>query len=160
MGARFVSKNIYAFLTIDSMKVANPVDQAILGRARKHCASWAFTASDFLDLGSRDAVDKALSRMAAASSVRRLARGLYDIPIRHPIVGLTSPSVEQIIQALGRRNGTRIQPTGAYAANLLGLSDQVPAKLIVLTNGRNKRVRIGKMEIQLKQTEQRFPKAA
>ena len=138
------------------MNVANPVDQAMLARIKDRGNGWVFSAADFIDLGSRDAVDKALSRMAAANSVRRLARGLYDVPTHHPIVGLTSPSVDKIVQAVATKSANRVQPTGAYAANLLGLSEQVPAKVVFLTDGRSKHIRIGNLDIALKQTSPRF----
>jgi hypothetical protein len=138
------------------MKVTNPIDRAILARIKAGEDGWVFSPTDFLDLGSRNAVDKALSRMAAAASIRRVARGLYDVPQRHPIVGLAVPSIDKVAKALAGKAGTRLQPTGAYAANLLGLSDQVPAKVVFLTDGRSKRIRIGKLEIALKQTSPRI----
>jgi len=138
------------------MKVANPIDRTMLARIKARGDGWVFSPTDFLDLGTRDAVDKALSRMASAASIRRVARGLYDIPRRHPIVGLTAPSVDKVAKALAGKGGTRLQPTGAYAANLLGLSDQVPAKVVFLTDGRSKRIRIGNLEIALKQTSPRI----
>jgi len=137
------------------MKVANPIDRAMLARIKTRGEGWVFSPTDFLDLGSRDAVDKALSRMAATGTIRRVARGLYDVPRHHHIVGVTAPSVDKIASALSGKAGIRLQPTGAYAANLLGLSDQVPAKVIFLTDGRSKRVRLGKLDIVLKQTSPR-----
>ena len=138
------------------MNVSNPIEQAMLTRIKKRGHGWVFSASDFLDLGSRPAVDKALSRMATAKTVRRVARGLYDVPHQHPIVGLTAPDIDNVAKALAGKTGTRLQPTGAYAANLLGLSDQVPAKVVFLTDGRSKRVRLGKLDISLKQTSPRL----
>ena len=137
------------------MKVANPVDRGMLARIKARGAGWVFSAADFIDLGTRHAVDKALSRMTAAGVVRRAARGLYDVPRQHPIVGTVAPSVDKVVQALAGKGGTKLQPTGAYAANLLGLSDQVPAKVVFLTDGRSKRVRLGNLEIVLKQTSPR-----
>lgn len=137
------------------MKVANPVDRAMLARIQKRGEGWVFSASDFVDLGTRHAVDKALSRMAAARTIRRAARGLYDLPRKHPIVGTPPPRVDQVVKALAGKSGTKLQPTGAYAANLLGLSDQVPAKVVFLTDGRSKRIRLGKLDIVLKQTSPR-----
>src|SRR5439155_15380045 len=67
------------------MKMANPIDRAMLARIKSRGESWVFSPTDFLDLGSRDAVDKALSRMAATGKIRRVARGLYDVPRHHPI---------------------------------------------------------------------------
>ena len=137
------------------MKVAHPIEQAILARVKARGKDWVFSPADFLDLGSRPAVDQALSRMTAAAVIRRVARGLYDVPRRHPIVGTPPPSIEKVAQALAGKAGARLQPTGAYAANLLGLSDQVPSKVVFLTDGRSKRVRLGKLEIVLKQTSPR-----
>jgi hypothetical protein len=134
------------------MKVANPIDQAMFALIRARGAGWVFSAKDFIDLGTRPAVDKALSRMAAAGSIRRAARGLYYVSRSHPIVGMTGPNIDNVARALAGKGGTKLQPTGAYAANLLGLSDQVPAKVVFLTDGRSKRLRLGKLDIVLKQT--------
>jgi len=84
--------------------------------------------------------------------IRQLARGLYDYPDTDPRLGVLSPSTDTVAQALKGRDASRLQPTGAYAANVLGLSDQVPAKTVFLTDGRSHRVRIGKREILLKHT--------
>jgi hypothetical protein len=138
------------------MNVADPVDKKILARVKAHKAGWVFTPSDFLDLGSRRAVDTALWRSTKAGTIRRIAQGLYDIPRRHPIVGETVPDIDMVVKALAGKNATRLQPTGAYAANLLGLSEQVPAKVVFLTDGRSKHVRLGKLDITLKQTSPRI----
>jgi hypothetical protein len=137
------------------MKVTQPVDRSMFVRINACGDGWVFSPTDFLDLGSRHAVDKALSRMATAGSIRRVARGLYDVPRQHPIVGVPAPSVDQVAKAWAGKAGARLQPTGAYAANLLGLSDQVPAKVVFLTDGRSKRIRLGKLDIVLKQTAPR-----
>ena len=137
------------------MNVTNPIDQAMLARIKTRGDGWVFAPNDFVDLGKRPAVDKALSRMAATGVIRRVSRGLYDVPRQHPIVGTTAPSVDKTARALAGKAGARLQPTGAYAANLLGLSDQVPAKVVFLTDGRSKRIRLGKLDIVLKQTSPR-----
>ena len=98
------------------MKVANPIDRAMLARIQARGDGWVFSAGDFIDLGKRHAVDKALSRMAAAGSIRRVARGLYDVPRQHPIVGITAPSIDQVAKAVAGKGGTRLQPAGADAA--------------------------------------------
>jgi hypothetical protein len=138
------------------MKVANPVDRGMIARIKKRGDGWVFSAADFIDLGTRHAVDKALSRMATSGSIRRVARGLYDVPKSHPVIGTTAPSIDQVAKAVAGKSGTRLQPTGAYAANLLGVSDQVPAKVVFLTDGRGKHVRLGKMSIVLRQTSPRI----
>ncbi len=138
------------------MKVANPIDRAMLPRIQARGEGWVFSPGDFIDLGTRHAVDKALSRMAAGGSIRRVARGLYDVPRQHPVVGTVAPSIDQVAKAAASKGGTRIQPTGAYAANLLGLSDQVPAKVVFLTDGRSKRMQLGELNIVLRQTSPRI----
>lgn len=80
-----------------------------------------FTPNDFLDLGGRDAVDKALSRLAKRGEVRRLARGLYEYPREHPELGALSADIEKVAKALAGKDRLRLQPAGAYATNLLGL---------------------------------------
>lgn len=152
----YCQKNAYKFLTIKAMKVANPIDRSILARIKRRGVDWVFSPADFIDLGTRHAVDKALSRMAADGSIRRVARGLYDVPKQHPIVGTTAPSIDEVAKAVAGKGGIRVQPTGAYAANLLGLSDQVPAKVVFLTDGRSKRIRLGKLDIVFRQTSPRI----
>ncbi len=114
-----------------------------------------FTATDFVDLGGRDAVDKALSRLAASGTLRRLARGLYDYPKTHPVLGALYPAPEAVAKAPANPNAVRLQPAGAYAANLLGLSEQVPAKIVFLTNGPSRKIKLGPMEIALRRTTPR-----
>jgi hypothetical protein len=115
----------------------------------------AFTPNDFLDLGGRDAIDKALSRLAAKGTIRRLARGLYEYPREHPELGKLSPDIEKVARALAGKHRIRLQPAGAYATNLLGLSEQVPAKVVFLTDGPSRTVKIGRQEIQLRRTTPR-----
>jgi hypothetical protein len=97
----------------------------------------------------------ALTRLSRKGTIRRLARGLYDYPAHHPKIGVLSPSVDALARALAGRDAIRLQPSGAYAANLLGLSEQVPMKVVFLTDGPNRHVRIGKQEIHLKRTTPR-----
>ena len=120
----------------------------------------AFTPNNFLDLGGRDAVDKALSRLAIKGTIRRLARGLYEYPREHPELGSLSPDIQQVAKALAGKDRIRLQPAGAYATNLLGLSEQVPAKVVFLTDGSSRTVKIGRQEIQLRRTTPRNMAAA
>ena len=121
-------------------------------RLRQHGTGWVFTPKDFLDLGTPHAVGMTLLRLTRGGLVRRLARGLYDLPKKHPRLGLLSPSAQTIAEALAGRNGTRIQASGAYAANLLRLSEQVPAKVVYHTDGTSRQVRVGSQTIVLKRT--------
>lgn len=136
-------------------KQAASVDSLVLARIRQHRPGTVFTPADFVDLGPRNAVDLALSRNARVGAIRKLARGVYDLPRRDDRLGDLSPSPDDVASALAGRDGARLQASGAHAANLLGLSDQVPVRLTFLTDGRSRRVQLGRQEIILKHTTPR-----
>lgn len=108
------------------------------GRGKVH------VAKDFLEVGGRAAVDQALGRLAEAGTLRRLARGLYHYPRTNERLGVElGADDEEVAQALARRVGARAVPSGAVAANVLGLSTQMPGTLVYLTDGRSRVVRVG-----------------
>jgi hypothetical protein len=139
---------------------ANSIEKRILKRIYKSKAGTVFTPSNFLDIGSRSAVDLALHRLMKKKLLRRLARGLYEYPQEHPELGALSPNIESVAKALAGKDHLRLQPSGAYAANLLGLSVQVPAKAVFLTDGPSRTVKIERQEIQLRYTTPRNMAAA
>jgi len=136
-------------------KHAQSVDTLVLDRIQTRGAGWVFTPADFSDLGSRTAVATALKRHKAAQTIRQIGRGLYDVPRTHAKLGVLWPSLEAIIEAVKSRDAVRLQPTGAYAANLLGLSDQVPMRVFFLTDGPEREIKLGNLEITFKRTTPR-----
>ena len=123
----------------------------ILDRIRGHDRGKVFTPKDFLDLGSRDAADQSLSRLVRSGEIQRIGRGIYHYPRVNERLGIPiGPDPDEIAEALGRQTGTRVLPSGAAAANRLGLSTQVPAKPVYLTDGRTREVRIGGMVFQIR----------
>jgi hypothetical protein len=136
------------------------IDNRILSRIYGSKGGAMFTPSDFLDLGSRRAVDLALHRLVEKKILRRLARGLYEYPRKHPELGTLSPDIQKVAKALAGKDRIRLQPAGAYATNLLGLSEQVPAKAVFLTDGPSRTVKIGRQEIHLRHTTPRNMAAA
>lgn len=126
----------------------------ILKSLRLRGRGFAFTVKDFVHLGARGAVDWAIGSLLDAGHIRRIRRGLYDYP-RHDdrLGGALSPDLDQVAQALARRFGVRIQPHGAWAANVLGLSTQVPAKVTYLTDGKTRSFDVGKQTIDFKHVE-------
>ena len=131
------------------MNVAHPIAEKILARLGSRQGA-AVPAGDFLDLGERAAVDQALSRLVRKGTIRRVRRGLYELPrigklLNEPMV----QSPDELVQAWARKNGLRAVPSGAYAANLLGLSTQVPAKIVYYTNGRTRVLKFGPYSIKL-----------
>ncbi|MPZ47286.1 MAG: hypothetical protein GEV05_28775 [Betaproteobacteria bacterium] len=136
-------------------KHSQSIDSRILARIRSAGPGQVFAPRQFLDLGGRDAVDKALSRQCRAGTIRKVARGLYDLPRDHPRFGRLAPSADAIATALKGRDAIRLQPSGGHAANMLGVSDQVPVRMVFLTDGPSRRVTVGGREIVLKQTTPR-----
>src|SRR5262245_1952628 len=137
------------------MRSTQSIDSRVLAAIHGRGRGSVFVPADFLELGSRQAIDIALHRLARGGTIRRLARGVYDFPKKHPALGLLSPSAEEVARALAGRDRTRLQPAGAYAANALGLSEQVPAKAVFLTDGPSRTVKIGPTTIQLRRTTAR-----
>jgi Family of unknown function (DUF6088) len=136
-------------------KQLQSIDMKTLSRIYGRGRGCVFTPNDFSDLGSQDAVHQALSRHARTGTIRKLARGLYDFPRQHPKLGLIPPSDENIAKALNGRHSTRIQLSGAHAANMLGLSTQVPMRTVFLTDGDSRKVQLGPRQIVLKKTTPR-----
>lgn len=135
---------------------SSSIEKTIQKRIYEMGRGAVFSPSRFLDLGSRSAVDVALHRLSKTGIIRRVARGLYDYPAKHPVLGQLSPSVDAIAKALAGKARLRLMPAGAYAANLLRLSEQVPAKAVFLTDGPAKKVRVGNQTIELKQTSMKL----
>lgn len=112
-----------------------------------------WTPSDFLDLGSRDAVDKALQRLTKAGRLRRIDRGLYDQPGLNTLTQKPDPpDPRSVIEALSRRDQVRMLVDGMTAANDLGLTDAVPAKIVVHTDARRRALRLGNVTISFRPT--------
>lgn len=108
--------------------------------------------ADFLELGSPEAIHMALSRIHDQKLVIRLAKGIYVKPRIDAHLGPILPSLEEIALAIAEKEHVIIRPTGAYALNKLGLSTQVPTKVVFLTNGSRRQIRIGKGVLAFKPT--------
>lgn len=126
---------------------------SILDRMAGDKTRTVWTPRDFLDLGSREAVDQALHRLVRNGELRRIARGLYDQPVINALSGkATSPDPRAIVDALARRDQARIMVDGMTAANDLGLSDAVPARITIHTDGRFQPIKLGNLVITFKTT--------
>ena len=106
-------------------------------------------AKGLLHLGSRAAVDQTLSRLAARGELIRAGRGIYMRPVQTRF-GPRGPSAEQAIEALAVQRGETIVPSGAAAANALGLTTQVPVRSVYLTSGRSRTMTLGKQLVELR----------
>jgi hypothetical protein len=122
----------------------------IMKRVRAKGRGWVFTPRHFVDFGTRGAVDMALSRLAKAGDIRRVGRGLYDYPRHHDKLGTLSPDPDSLAAALATQSGDSLAPSGAAAANSLGISTQVPAKASYATSGRSRTKRAGRRSLTLR----------
>jgi len=112
-----------------------------------------WTPQDFLDLGSRNAVDQVLHRLTRNGDVRRITRGVYDKPSLNRLTSKpTHPDPRAVVKALARRDQASILVDGVTAANDLGLSDAVPARIVVHTDARLKPATLGNLQIDFKTT--------
>lgn len=141
------------------MKTSKKSTQVIEPKARSiiygHGRGWVFTPKTFSALGDPRSIAMALTRLSRKGVIRKLAHGLYDYPRTDARLGVLSAPTEEIAEALRARDRTRLQPSGAHAANLLGLSEQVPVRVVYLTDGPARQVQLGKRKIVLKRTTPR-----
>ncbi|MEA3643016.1 MAG: DUF6088 family protein [Lamprobacter sp.] len=107
------------------------------------------TAKTLLHLGSRAAIDQALSRLVRRGRLLRAGRGLYVRPVEARY-GQRAPSADKVVEAIARARGESIASSGAAAANALGLSVQVPMRAIYLTSGPSRQLRLGAQVVELK----------
>jgi hypothetical protein len=130
-----------------------PIFHKILRRIRGKGRGWVFSQADFADLGSRTAVDSTLFRLEKEGSIRRVLRGLYDYPRFSNLLQKTvAADVDQVAKALARKFGWRIQPDGPTAENLLGLSTQVPAQSVYLSDGPTRSYLVGNRTLTFRHT--------
>jgi hypothetical protein len=149
---------------ISIMRVSGHASQFIMDKVKRRIyrrgRGSVITADDFSDFGKRAAIDLALSRLATRGTIQRIARGIYHYPKLDPVLGTTKPAVEAIVRAVAGAGRMRLQPTGAHAANLLGLSEQVPMRVVYLTDGDSRHIRVGETEIVFKRATPRNLHAA
>lgn len=111
-----------------------------------------FLPSDFKELGTSSAIRKVLSRVVKSGLAERMGQGIYVIPKNDKVFGKVLPSIEELAEALAKKEHVKIKPSGQYALNKVGLSTQVPMRLVFLTTGNSKRIQIGKSAILFKST--------
>ncbi len=108
--------------------------------------------TDFRGEGSATAINMTLSRLAEKGKIRRLAHGIYYKPKSDPLFGELLPSPEVVAETVAQKERIRIRPSGIYALNKLGVSTQVPTKLVYITNGQRRKINIGNTEVNFKPT--------
>lgn len=108
----------------------------VLARIYGKKRGWCFTPKDFLDYGSPSAIWQALRRLEQKGTIRKVLRGVYDYPRENTFLqGFAAPDPDRVAQAIARSNQWTIVPDGSTALNLLGLSNQVPARWTYHSDG-------------------------
>lgn len=127
----------------------NSLPETILQQVRSLPEGGVLSPKEFLHLGGRSAVDQAFSRLAKAGKLLRVARGAYVAPVSSRF-GSRAPSPEKVVKALAEQSGEIFVPHGASAANILGLTQQVPIREVYLTSGRTRKLKLGRSEVLVK----------
>ena len=126
--------------------------KSIIARITKNKRGWVFSPKDFFDISTRATIDQVLSRLTKSGFIRKISRGIYDFPKSNPAIGIISPNIDDLARIIASKTGDRIFHSGAMATNLLGLSTQVPAKIVYTTTGKSCVKKIGNRSIIFQHT--------
>lgn len=133
--------------------VDNSLEKRIVRSISAHGFAWAFSSKDFAHLGSRSSVDSALHRLAKKGKIRRVARGVYDLPKYSSFLEqLLGPDLDAVANAIARKFGWRIQINGPSALSLMRLSQQVPGQVAYASDGPNREFKVANNTIVFKHT--------
>ncbi|MCY3770940.1 MAG: DUF6088 family protein [Gemmatimonadetes bacterium] len=102
-----------------------------------------------LHLGTRSAVDQALSRLARNGRLMRICQGMYARPVETRF-GFRPPAVEKVVMSLSVLTGETIVPCGGAFANALGFTTQVPVRSVYLTSGPDRCLKFGELRVELR----------
>ena len=130
----------------------NSAGNKILKKMKQNRRGKVFFVKDFAELGDYDSLKKALTRLEKKGEIMRVTRGIYAIPEQSELLGTLTPSYDKVIREIVARDKAKVIPTGSYAKNVLGLSTQVPMKVVYLTSGSPRKLQIGKMTVIFKRT--------
>jgi hypothetical protein len=137
-------------------KSSQSIESKVIRSIRAKPNASVITAGQYSRYGNALAVGQALSRLAKSGKIRRIRQGLYDLPRPHPVIGQTAPDPMAAVRALMADSSAQWQVSGAYAANLLGLSEQVPGRIVVLTNGSPRQVKLDKLTLIFRRAAPRY----
>jgi len=129
------------------------VAEKILSEAKTLPEGALISAKEFFHLGSRAAVDQALKRLKERKELMPLYRGVYVRPVKTRF-GTRAPAAEKVVERFAATRAETVVAHGAAAANSLGLTTQVPAKLVYLTSGKNRRLKLGAQVVEMKHAPQ------
>lgn len=128
------------------------IHRQIVKRIEQEGRGKVIFSSDFISISNTENIKKVLLRLEQKERLVRLSRGIYLYPKLDKELGILQPSIEDIAKAIAKRDRARIVPTGVLALNKLGLSTQVPMKVVYLTDGAPRSIQLGKHSIKFKKT--------
>ncbi len=131
------------------------IDDQILAKVKKAKGGSLFFIDDFVAFGNAKAVGKAMERLVKSGELHRVAKGIYVRPVKDKVLGIVLPGIEDIAEAIRKRDKARIVPTGSYALYKLGLTTQVPMNVVYYTDSTPRKVKVGKQTITFKRASAR-----
>ena len=123
------------------------IKNKILYKIKKAKRGTLFFNDNFSSIGNIETIRRTLNRLVEEGEIDRVTAGIFVRPNIDKIIGKISPKIEDIADAIARRDKAKIVPTGAYALNRLGLSTQVPMKIVYLTDGSARNIKVGNYTI-------------
>ena len=129
------------------------IDDRIENRIHQAKEGTIFFADDFSDISSQSAIHTSLHRLEKRKVLSRVSHGIYAKPKISKLLNQEIlPTAEEVALAIAKRDRAKILPSGSYAQYALGISTQVPLKLIYYTDGKARTIKVGKRTIQFKRT--------
>lgn len=131
------------------------IEEQILKKIRKAKRGSLFFPEYFSAFGSARTVGKSLSRLVEMGELYRVATGIYVRPEKDKVLGIVLPGIEEVVEAIRKRDKARIVPTGSYAMYKLGLTTQVPMNVVYYTDSTARKIKVGKQTITFKRASAR-----
>jgi len=132
--------------------MSDTIENKILKKIRKAKRGTLFFSDNFSMFGNAETIRRTLNRLVEAGEIDRVSSGIFVRPQIDKIIGKITPKIEDIADAIARRDKAKIVPTGVYAMNRLGLSTQVPMKIVYLTDGSARNIKAGNYTISFIRT--------
>jgi predicted transcriptional regulator of viral defense system len=132
--------------------MTDTIENKVLTKIKKAKRGALFFSDNFTSFGNTETIRRTLNRLVEMGKIDRVASGIFVRPQMDKIIGKITPRIEDIAHAIARRDKAKIVPTGVYALNRLGLSTQVPMKIVYLTDGSARKIKIGNYTISFIRT--------
>lgn len=132
--------------------MSDTIENKIFTKIKKAKRGTLFFTDNFISFGSSETIRRTLNRLVESGEIDRVASGIFVRPRMDKMLGKITPKIEDIADAIARRDKAKIVPTGAYALNKLGLSTQIPMNIVYLTDGSARKIKVGNYTISFVRT--------